>query len=211
MTVPLLVLSVLAAFCAVGGEHGPLFGLLSASEPSTLPHELVAAAPSGLTLPTHEAIHQRHARAGLYALVIASLGTFLAYVFYGARWVNPADVKRQFTGLHTFLTEKWWFDELYDTLFVKPVHVVGRFVAGFDRLVLDGILHGLSRLAVAVAHWDRLFDEQIVDGLVNWTAKTTYAGGMGLKGLQTGQIRQYVMFIVLGVVGIWVLAQVFGS
>jgi len=34
---------------------------------------------------------------------------------------------------------------------------------------------------------------------------------MGLKGLQTGQLRQYVMFIVLGVVGIWVLAQVFGS
>ena len=211
MTVPLLVLSVLAAFCAVGGEHGPLFGLLTASEPSTLPHELVATAPSGLTMPTHEAVHQRHARAGLYALVIASLGTFLAYVFYGARWVNPADVKRQFTGLHTFLSEKWWFDELYDTLFVKPVHVVARFVAGFDRVVLDGIIHGLSRLTVAVAHWDRVFDEQIVDGLVNWTAKTTYAGGMGLKGLQTGQIRQYVMFIVLGVVGIWVLAQVFGS
>jgi len=211
MTVPLLVLSVLAAFCAVGGEHGPLFGLLTGSEPSTLPHELVTSSPSGLIMPTHDAVHARHARAGLYALVIASLGTFLAYVFYGARWVNPADVKRQFTGLHTFLTEKWWFDELYDTLFVKPVHVVARFVAGIDRIVLDGILHGLSRLALVVAHWDRVFDEQIVDGLVNWTAKTTYAGGMGLKGLQTGQLRQYVMFIVLGVVGIWVLAQVFGS
>ncbi len=211
MTVPLIVLSVLAAFCAVGGEKGPLFGLLMGSEPNSIPHDLVAALPSGLTLPTHAAIHERHFTAGVYALVMASLGTFLAYVFYGTRLVSPADVKRQFTGLHTFLVEKWWFDELYDTLFVRPAHVVAKFVASIDRVVLDGFLHLLARSTVLVAQWDRVFDEQIVDGLVNWMAKVTQSGGRSLRGLQTGHLRQYVMFIVVGVVGIWILAQVFGS
>ena len=207
MTGPLIVLSLLAAFCAVGGEHGPLFGLLTASEPATIPHELMAAAPSGLTLPTHGAIADRHARAGMYALVIASLGAFLAWVFYGARWVSPADVQRQFSGLHRFLVEKWRFDELYDTLFMRPVHVVSAFVAGIDKRVFDGLLHWLAGATVAVSRWDRLFDEQVIDGAVNWTAKTVYTGGASLRGLQTGRLRQYVMFIVLGIVGIWVLAQ----
>ncbi|MFM8286362.1 MAG: proton-conducting transporter membrane subunit [Planctomycetaceae bacterium] len=207
MTGPLIVLSLLAAFCAVGGEHGPLFGLLSASEPATIPHELVAAAPSGLTLPTHGAIADRHTRAGMYALVIASLGAFLAWVFYGARWVSPADVQRQFSGLHRFLVEKWRFDELYDTLFMRPVHVVAAFVAGIDKRVFDGLLHWLAGATVAVSRWDRLFDEQVIDGAVNWTAKAVYTGGASLRGLQTGRLRQYVMFIVLGIVGLWVLAQ----
>ncbi|RPI89800.1 MAG: NADH-quinone oxidoreductase subunit L, partial [Planctomycetaceae bacterium] len=155
MTGPLIVLAVFAAFCAVWGESGPLYRLLAASEPSTIPHELAATIPSGITLPTHHAIHERHATAGTYALVIACLGTFLAYLFYGARFVNPADVKRQFAGLHTFLAEKWWFDELYDALFVRPLHIVSRFVAAIDRVVLDGLVHLLARVTVLASSWDR--------------------------------------------------------
>jgi len=211
MTGPLIVLSLLAAFCAYGGEHGPLFGLLSASEPATIPHELSATSPSGLVLPTHGAIADRHARAGMYALVIASLGAFLAWAFYGARWGSPADVQRQFSGLHRFLSEKWRFDELYDTLFMRTVHVVAAFVAAIDKKVFDGLLHWLAGATVAIARWDKLFDEQVIDGAVNWTAKTVFAGGTSLRGLQTGRIRQYVMFIVLGVVSIWILAQMLVS
>jgi NADH-quinone oxidoreductase subunit L len=73
--------------------------------------------------------------------------------------------------------------------------------------VFDGLLHWLAGATVAVSRWDRLFDEQVIDGAVNWTAKTVYTGGASLRGLQTGRLRQYVMFIVLGIVGIWVLAQ----
>jgi NADH-quinone oxidoreductase subunit L len=211
MTVPLILLSLFAAFVAVGGEEGTLFRLLSASEPAGVAEGVEAATPAGLSLPSHEAIGRKHAAAGQYALVVAALGALTAYLFYGTRLLNPGDVKRQFASLHTFLVEKWWFDELYDVMFVRSVQVVARWCAACDKYVFDGILHASARLTVLASHWDRVFDEQIVDGLVNWVADVTFATGSVLRFLQTGRLRQYVMFIVVGVVGIWVIVQVFAS
>ncbi len=210
MTVPLLVLSVFAAFCATGGEGGFLFQMLTASEPAGVAEGL-SADMSGVNLPGHAAIHARHAMAGTYALIMAILGTLTAYVFYGARLLDPAEVRRQFSSLHTFLVEKWWFDELYDVMFVRPVHVVARWCTAIDRDAFDGFLHFMARLAVLVSKWDRIFDEQIIDGFVNRLADVTFSTGRIFGYLQSGRLRQYVMFIVVGVVGIWVLVQVFAS
>ena len=211
MTVPLLVLSFFAAFCAIRGEDGFLFKMLLASEPAGVAQGLEAAGQSALNLPSHAAVHQKHALAGTYALLVAATGAVVAWLFYGLRIVDPGEVRRQFGSLHRFLVEKWWFDELYDVMFVRPVHVVSKWAAGCDRLVFDGILHAAARGTVIVAHWDRVFDEQIVDGLVNWLGRVTYATGDVFRQLQTGRLRQYVMFIVIGVVGIWVIVQVFAS
>lgn len=211
MTVPLIILSLFAAFCAVGGEEGVLFRLLSASEPAGLADGVEAVGSSGLSLPSHAAVGLKHAIAGRYALIVAGLGALLAYVFYGARLVNPADVQRQFQSLHTFLVEKWWFDELYDVMFVRPVHVIAKWCTACDKYAFDGLIHSLARGTVLVSQWDRVFDEQIVDGLVNWLGKVTFATGNVFRLLQTGRLRQYVMFIVVGVVGIWVIVQIFAS
>jgi NADH-quinone oxidoreductase subunit L len=210
MTVPLLVLAFFAAFCAWGGEGGFLYKMISTSEPAGVAEGL-AADVSGLALPSHHAIHANHTAAGYLALMIAVLGTVTAYLFYGARTFNPADVKRQLAGLHTFLAEKWWFDELYDVMFVRPAHIVAKWCAGFDRIVFDGFLHFMARLAVLISQWDRVFDEQIIDGFVNRLADVTFSTGRVFGFLQTGRLRQYVTFIVVGVVGIWVLVQFFSK
>lgn len=210
MTVPLLVLSLFAAFCAVGGEGGFLYKMLSFSEPVGVAGGSAAGA-SGLSLPSHAAIHAKHAAAGMYALIVAVLGALTAYAFYGARVVDPGEVRKQLASLHTFLVEKWWFDELYDVMFMRPMHIVARWCAGFDRIVFDGFLHFSARLAVLISKWDRAFDEQVVDAFVNRLADVTFATGRIFGYLQTGRLRQYVMFIVVGVVGIWVLVQVFAS
>jgi NADH-quinone oxidoreductase subunit L len=130
-------------------------------------------------------------------------------LFYGKKAFDPADVKRQLAGLHTFLAQKWWFDELYDVMFTKPAHVVARWCAAFDRVVFDGFLHWLARAAVQISRWDRTFDEQIVDGFVNRLGNVTFSTGRVFGYLQTGRLRQYVTFIVVGVVGIWLLVQLF--
>jgi NADH-quinone oxidoreductase subunit L len=210
MTVPLLVLSVFAAFVASPGESGNLFKMLIASEPAGVAEGL-SADISSVNLPGHAAIHDRHFMAGTYALIMALLGTLTAYVFYGARLLDPAEVRRQFSSLHTFLVEKWWFDELYDVMFVRPVHIVARWATAIDRYAFDGFLHFMARLAVLVSKWDRIFDEQIIDGFVNRLADVTFATGRIFGYLQTGRLRQYVMFIVVGVVGIWVVVQFFAS
>ncbi|MGE5193425.1 MAG: NADH-quinone oxidoreductase subunit L, partial [Deltaproteobacteria bacterium] len=211
MTVPLLVLSLFAAFCATPGEDGFLYRMLSASEPVGVAEGISAAQGAAISLPGHEAIHAKHAAAGAYALIVAVLGAFTAWVFYGARLLDPGEVRRQFASLHTFLVEKWWFDEMYDVLFVRPVHIVARWCATIDKYVFDGLLHFLARSAVVVSQWDRVFDEQIIDGFVNRLADVTFATGRVFGFLQTGRLRQYVMFIVVGVIGIWVLIQVFAT
>ena len=52
-------------------------------------------------------------------------------------------------------------------------------------------------------------DERLVDRIVNICGEVTYATGRSLKGIQTGRLRQYVMFIALGVVSLFVLVFAF--
>jgi len=209
MTGPLVVLSSLAAFCALGGEAGPLYRLLAHSEPVGVAAGLTAVASGSVALPSHDQIHAVHATAGDYALLVAAIGMLAAYLLYGARVVNPADIATQLAGLHRFLVEKWQFDNLYEAMFVRPTHVVGRWIAEFDKRFIDGILHGASRLVVSISHWDRKFDETVVDGLVNVVGTMTYSFGNSLRHVQTGRLRQYVMFIALGVVTLFVMLFAF--
>ena len=206
MTVPLMVLSVLAAFCAVGGEQGPLFLLITGDQPAHVSHGVAAVAgASTLTLPGHEAVHAVHAEAGTYALIAAASGTLIAWLLYGTTMVNVAEMKRQLSGLHGFLVNKWHFDELYDALFMKPAHIIGKFCTWIDRTIFDGIIHGSAKVMIAVSKWDRLFDESVVDGFVNLLGNSTFAVGRSLRVVQTGRLRQYVMFIVVGVVALFAI------
>ena len=202
MTGPLIVLSFFAMFCAVGGENGPLYRLLTDSEPTHVSAGVAAIGAAGLEMPSHDAIHAVHSEAGLYALLVAFFGMLLAYVLYGTRIINPEEIKKQFSGIHSFLVDKWRFDELYDFMFMRPMHIVARWAASVDKFLFDGILHGVCNIAVRVAKWERKFDETVVDGLVNFVGMTTFSAGKRLKVVQTGQLRQYIMFIAVGVLAL---------
>jgi NADH-quinone oxidoreductase subunit L len=208
MTGPLLVLSVFAIFCAFGGQEGPLYKLLIHSEPAGLAAG-VAGSPSGIVLPAHEAIHAVHADAGSLALMAAFAGLLLAFLIYGVRVVNPADIAKQLRGLHSFLVEKWQFDNLYEVMFVRPVLVVSRWFAAFDRVVIDGFLHALTFATIDLSRLDRRFDETVVDGMVNAVGDAIFAVGRSFRVVQTGSLRQYVMFIAIGVVALFMLLMMF--
>ncbi|HEV8002714.1 MAG TPA: NADH-quinone oxidoreductase subunit L [Planctomycetaceae bacterium] len=208
MTGPLMLLSVFAIFVAFGGESGPLYRLLIHSEPAGLAAG-VAGSPSGIVLPAHEAIHAVHADAGDLALIAAFSGLIIAYLLYGLRVVNPADIARQLRGLHSFLVEKWQFDHLYEVMFVRPVLVVSRWFATFDRVVIDGFLHALTYATIDVSKLDRRFDESVIDGMVNAMGDAIFAVGRSFRVIQTGSLRQYVMFIAIGVVALFMLLMMF--
>lgn len=199
MTGPLLVLSIFAAFCAVGGEHGKLYSLITTDQPSHIAAGMSASA-AGLVMPSHQAIGAVHHEAGLWALLAAITGTAIAYLLYATRLVNVDDLRRQLSGPHSFLINKWHFDELYDALFTKPARRIGSFCVWIDRAVFDCILHGAVKAMVLVSKWDRIFDENVVDGSVTLIGNATMSIGKSLRAVQTGRIRQYVMFIVVGVV-----------
>ena len=139
-------------------------------------------------------------------------GILLAAAFFWVGALNPDDVRRQFAPVYSLLVNKWWFDELYDAIFVQPTMLISRLAAGIDRRWIDGFLDGTARWTVWFSQvWDLIADRTIVDGFVNVFAAWTYSLGLSLRAIQTGRIRQYVMFIVIGAVAIFVLISFFWS
>jgi NADH-quinone oxidoreductase subunit L len=77
---------------------------------------------------------------------IAMLGGFLmAMWFYIWNPTLPARLAESQQPLYLFLKNKWYFDELYDFVFVKPAKALGRFLwKRGDGNVIDGTLNGIA-------------------------------------------------------------------
>ena len=66
-------------------------------------------------------------------------GFLVAWQFYIRRPDMPVALARSLRPLYLFLLNKWYFDELYDFLFVRPAIWLGRlFWKGGDGFVIDG-------------------------------------------------------------------------
>jgi NADH:ubiquinone oxidoreductase subunit 5 (subunit L)/multisubunit Na+/H+ antiporter MnhA subunit len=138
-------------------------------------------------------------------------GFALATILYGLRKADPEEARKQFSGLHSFLWHKWYFDELYHKVFVVPVMFISQRIAALDGRIIDRFIDGCAWAVRWIARLDDAIDRLVVDGLVNFTARRTYGAGMSLRNVQTGQLRQYVMFIGIGTVALFVLVSFFWS
>jgi NADH-quinone oxidoreductase subunit L len=193
----------------IGGHHG----LLQMSEPSTavegVARALRAAHLTGLSEQELTSFNERHAADTLHstaealALGAASLGVLFAYLIYYRRVLNAEEAKKQFPALHRFLWHKWYFDELYSGVLVRPALVVAGWCRSFDLTYIDGFVNRLGRFTVRLANWDGKFDLGVIDGLANLIARVAYAFGGWFRKLQTGFIRSYVLFLVLAALGIF--------
>ncbi len=212
MWVPLVVLSVFAIFVATPppwslthNASSPLNQMLEQAVPDGVAAGMAGA---GVVIPAEHASHAAaiHVQAGLIAAGTAAAGLLLACCIYWWRLIDPAEVRNMFAALYGFLRNKWWFDELYNVIFVQPTLLVGRLVAGLDRRAIDGLIDGMARwVNLFSGGFDRWIDRTFVDGLVDWIAARTYAVGLTLRRVQTGQIRQYVVLIVVGTVALFLL------
>ena len=70
-----------------------------------------------------------HLAAGMIAFGTAMFGLLLACCFYWWRVLNPEEVRSMFAPIYRFLRNKWWFDELYEIVFIRPALFCGRCVA----------------------------------------------------------------------------------
>jgi NADH-quinone oxidoreductase subunit L len=152
-----------------------------------------------------------HVTASWVAFFTALAGFLLATVFYAWKLLNPDEVKQQFIRLYTFLWHKWYFDELYNAFIVQPVLFIARRVADFDRQVIDRFVDGCALAVRGISTLDDKIDRLFVDGAVNWLASVTFSIGLSMRRVQTGKLRQYVMFIVVGVVALFILMSFFRS
>lgn len=71
--------------------------------------------------------------------VMMAIGAYLSYVFYIRRPYLPVELARQQPMLYQFLLNKWYFDELYDLVFVRPAKWIGyQLWKKGDGFVIDG-------------------------------------------------------------------------
>ena len=110
-------------------------------------------------------------------------------------WLEPLKVMGP---VHTFLLNKWYFDELYDVILWTPCKIIAEISNAFDRHVVDGLVNGTGRLGLLIGDGIRLVDKWVVDGFVNLTGIVPRWAGSKLRLMQTGKVQNYAVALYVG-------------
>jgi NADH-quinone oxidoreductase subunit L len=110
--------------------------------------------------------------------LIAVAGIWTAYTLYLRRPGVTLTLRDRYAALHNFLLHKWYFDELYDAVFVRPMASLGSFGR---RVVESDFVQGF-----------------IVGGAVG----VVRAGSSFARQIQTGYLRAYALLLVVGVLAL---------
>ena len=158
----------------------------------------------------HEAhiIHQSHQQAMMLSIVVALAGILFGLAMYferanGKSLIGPQIFYIPFKPLYKLLWNKYFFDELYMAVFVWGTCLLARFWARFDRLVIDSVVNFAGFFGKVLAFTVDIADRLIVDDwMVMGSARITALAGQGLSFAQTGRVRQYLVFTVVGLVAL---------
>jgi NADH:ubiquinone oxidoreductase subunit 5 (subunit L)/multisubunit Na+/H+ antiporter MnhA subunit len=98
------------------------------------------------------------------------------------------------------LKNKYYFDELYNIIFVRPAYWMADTFTNqiLDRKIIDGILHFIARIASSVGGILRnYFDKPIVNGFGDFVGEGVKKVGKNLKIIQTGRVQQYLIMALI--------------
>jgi NADH-quinone oxidoreductase subunit L len=190
MAIPLVVLAIGSAVAglvgiphALGGHNQieaflePSFEIHGVAEPGA-----AAAVAEGAVVSTPAEDTHADDLVGTERMLMA-LSTGVAFAGIGVAaffWLWRPDraqsLARQFGGVHRFLLNKYYVDELYNAVLVQPI-----------RRISEGAL------------WKGA-DAGLIDGTVNGVGALVAAAGDSLRRLQTGSVRTYAASLILGAV-----------
>jgi len=183
MNVPLVCLAVLSAVAGLVGAP-LLFGRHVVKEfLDPVFNVQVRTLVSGHTAVAADGGSLSELAMAVVSLSVAVLGIAVAYRFYVTSPEAPLQIKQRFARLYSVLFNKYYVDEIYAVLFVRP----------------------LTKLASIL--WN-IFDSLIIDGAVNGSASAVDAGSRILRRIQTGAIQSYALSIALGAIAVlafWLL------
>ena len=170
MTIPLIVLALGAMFSGFVGYNVFVGDGMKAFWGEAI-----------LVLPNHTALADAHhvpAVVKFAPLMVGAVGLALAYFMYMVKTDLPAQLAARFHYVYLFLYNKWYFDELFDWMFVRPAHYLGR------ELWREG-------------------DGKLIDGLGpdGITAVTRNLAARA-SALQSGYVYHYAFSMLIGVAGL---------
>jgi len=169
MTIPLILLAILAG---IGGFIG-IPKILGGGENFEKFLEPVFA-PAKENLNLAELSHSTEYILMGASVLIALAGIYFAYLMYIKGSISPVRMAERYRGIYRLLYNKYYVDEIYDSVFIKPLLSFSRWL------------------------W-RFFDDKIIDGTVNLSGKIMMLISLISRRIQTGYVQNYAAFLVLGV------------
>lgn len=172
ITIPLIILAVLSV---VGGYVGlpEVFGTHSILKEYLAP----VFAPSAPFI--HEHAHLSHNTEWL--LMALSSVLVIITIFFARSWYrNYEDNGEPRTGIAKVLENKWYVDELYNAIIVKPLMMLSRF-------------------------FEEAIEKSGIDRLVNGVGRGVHWGSQQVRLLQSGQVGFYIFAMVIGMVVLFVI------
>src|SRR5262245_11704035 len=111
------------------------------------------------------------------SVVFVLAGVGLAWIMYGRGRVRAEAIGVATNPLHALVLNKYYVDEIYDALFVQPIYALARWCA-------------------------RVFDAEVIDGVVNGLAGLVLGWARGMRHIQTGFVMNYALGMLLGAVAL---------
>lgn len=194
MTLPLVILGVFSiGFGWVGiPEDFPILGGL-------LPnwfHEFVSG-----TLLEHPQAISFNIVPLLTSVVVALGGLFLGWWVYRAvKAGDPDPLEKPLGPIYRVLQNKYYFDELYDRVVVRPAYWFGETFTSkwIDRGVIDGVLHAIARFSLNLGSFLRnSIDLPIVNGAADRLSEGVKRFGYEIRVIQTGRVQGYLIVSII--------------
>ncbi|TVR16843.1 MAG: NADH-quinone oxidoreductase subunit L [Balneolaceae bacterium] len=205
MTIPLMVLAALSlfffySFNPFGASSGWFYSAVV--RPVSIVPELLQPAAYPVF---YEAVSSVHTIAMVLSIIIAVAGVFLAFLVYEKKKISAEKLAQHAGFLYKGATNKWYFDEIYNRVFVNGSHVIMKALRWFDETIIDGIVNGAATVTQLFASISGWIDTNIVDGLVNGTASTANRAGRLLSYIQTGKVQTYLLFVLFSLLVLFIL------
>ncbi len=187
------------ATLAIGSVLALFLGLpaLWTGRPPALEHFLEPA----LSAPVPFA-EQPHALEWIFqglGVTAGAVGWIFARALYrDGRSGVPAALQQRWNRAWTVVYNKYYVDELYDAVVVRPSLFFARFLSWFDGHIIDWLVNFVGWITRLVANIDGAIDKYLVDGAVNAVAAATIEGGRALRRVQTGRIQTYLYGALAG-------------
>ncbi len=126
------------------------------------------------------AAHEMNHNTELMIMGVSVILSLIALLFAWKKFSKYDKADEKETAFGKLLQNKWYVDEIYDAVILKPLHVLSVF-------------------------FNNVIEKNIIDGFVNGVGKAVNYGSRQMRWLQSGQVGAYVLLMVLGMLTLFII------
>ena len=144
----------------------------------------------------------------IYHVVIPVLVNLVAVAliyFASLAYIKQVKTFKTSGAAFQFLSNQWYFDKIYNSLFVAPLVSFSKILFRFDRKIIDGFVNLMAEFGVVLSSTSAWIDKYIVDGLVNFMGSISKWLGNFVRHFQTGRLQHYLATMLLVVLTFFIL------